>query len=328
MSRWGFVPEPRLLALMIGSTAAAQDTQPPPDAAQNPATAAAEPSHGRRNRRHRLAHPPRSAEPGLADRLRRPGRHRQDRPQLDQRRAAAPAELGRRPQRQVQQFAATSATRPTAAVSAPAAAEIDLRYLGSRRVLVLVDGLRYVNGASASGVPGSTDLNSIPDSAIERIEVLQDGASAIYGSDAIAGVVNIITKKRQKGFDASAQLGGYQRRRRLHSELLSSAGAMATRVRCEVVVGGNYVKQGAVSSGDRAISRFPGSLFDDLRRWRLFRLPADGPLHRSADPALPAISLRPAACRTTVPDLTLNGPVFGGPPVYDPLNPTCRDRLP
>ena len=75
------------------------------------------------------------------------------------------------------------------------AAEIDLRYLGSRRVLVLVDGMRYVNGASASGVPGSTDLNSIPESAIERIEVLQDGASAIYGSDAIAGVVNIITKQ-------------------------------------------------------------------------------------------------------------------------------------
>jgi len=74
------------------------------------------------------------------------------------------------------------------------AAEIDLRYLGSRRVLVLVDGLRYVNGASASGVPGATDLNSIPASAIERVEVLQDGASAIYGSDAIAGVVNIITK--------------------------------------------------------------------------------------------------------------------------------------
>lgn len=89
------------------------------------------------------------------------------------------------------------------------AAEIDLRYLSSRRTLVLVDGLRYVNGASASGVPGATDLNSIPASAIERVEVLQDGASAIYGSDAIAGVVNIITKHRQKGFDASAQLGGY-----------------------------------------------------------------------------------------------------------------------
>src|SRR5215211_1666990 len=89
------------------------------------------------------------------------------------------------------------------------AAEIDLRFLGSKRTLVLVDGLRFVNAASASGVPGSVDLNAIPESMIERVEVLQDGASAIYGSDAIAGVVNIITKKRQAGFMASAQLGKY-----------------------------------------------------------------------------------------------------------------------
>src|SRR3546814_618239 len=72
------------------------------------------------------------------------------------------------------------------------AAEVDLRYLGSRRTLVLVDGLRFVNGSSASGVPASVDLNAIPESMIERVEVLLDGASPIYGSDAIAGVVNII----------------------------------------------------------------------------------------------------------------------------------------
>src|SRR5690349_16196599 len=89
-------------------------------------------------------------------------------------------------------------------------AEIDLRYLGSRRTLVLVDSLRYVKGASASGVPASVDLNAIPESMIERVEVLQDGASAVYGSDAIAGVVNIITKQHQKGFSLSAQYGQYQ----------------------------------------------------------------------------------------------------------------------
>ncbi len=88
-----------------------------------------------------------------------------------------------------------------------------MRYLGSKRTLVLVDGLRFVNAASASGVSASVDLHAIPESMIERVEVLQDGASAIYGSDAIAGVVNIITKKRQKGFMASAQLGGYAARR-------------------------------------------------------------------------------------------------------------------
>src|SRR5258708_657148 len=58
-------------------------------------------------------------------------------------------------------------------------AEIDLRYLSPRRTLVLVDGLRWVGGASASGVPASVDLNSIPTSMISRIEVLQEGASPI-----------------------------------------------------------------------------------------------------------------------------------------------------
>lgn len=136
------------------------------------------------------------------------------------------------------------------------AAEIDLRYLGSKRTLVLVDGLRYVNAASASGVPGSVDLNSIPESMIERVEVLQDGASAIYGSDAIAGVVNIITKSRQKGLVASAQGGGYLDHGdgwTQNYQISWGNGDGPTRI----VVGANYVKQDPVSSGDRAISRFP-----------------------------------------------------------------------
>lgn len=136
------------------------------------------------------------------------------------------------------------------------AAEIDLRYLGSRRVLVLVDGLRYVNGASASGVPGSTDLNSIPESAIERIEVLQDGASAIYGSDAIAGVVNIITKRRQKGFIASAQFGTYQQGDGGSQNLQLSWGNGGDGP-LQVVVGASYVKQDPIWTADRALSRFP-----------------------------------------------------------------------
>jgi iron complex outermembrane receptor protein len=101
------------------------------------------------------------------------------------------------------------------------AAEVDLRYLGSRRVLVLVDGLRYVNGASASGVPGSVDLNSIPEGMIERVEVLQTGASSIYGSDAIAGVVNIITRRDQDGFLARPSSASTARRRLHQSYQLS-----------------------------------------------------------------------------------------------------------
>ncbi|MBA3678242.1 MAG: TonB-dependent receptor [Sphingosinicella sp.] len=136
------------------------------------------------------------------------------------------------------------------------AAEIDLRYLGSRRVLVLVDGIRYVNGASASGVPGSTDLNSIPESAIERIEVLQDGASAIYGSDAIAGVVNIITKKRQQGILASGQIGITDHGDGTTQNYQLSWGNGGDSP-LQIVVGANYVKQDLISAGDRDISRFP-----------------------------------------------------------------------
>jgi iron complex outermembrane receptor protein len=136
------------------------------------------------------------------------------------------------------------------------AAEIDLRYLGSKRTLVLVDGLRFVNAASASGVPGSVDLNAIPESMIERIEVLQDGASAIYGSDAIAGVVNIITKRGQKGLVATAQLGGYDDGDGFTENYQVSWGNGGDGP-TQFVVGANFVKQKSISSGDRDISLFP-----------------------------------------------------------------------
>lgn len=87
---------------------------------------------------------------------------------------------------------------------------VSLRNLGANRTLVLVDGLRWVNESSASGVSGAVDLNTIPASAIERIEILTDGASSLYGSDAIGGVVNIITKKSQDGGLAKIYYGDYE----------------------------------------------------------------------------------------------------------------------
>jgi iron complex outermembrane receptor protein len=135
------------------------------------------------------------------------------------------------------------------------AAEVDLHYLGSRRVLVLVDGLRYVNGASASGVPGSVDLNSIPESMIERVEVLQSSGSAIYGSDAIAGVINIITRRRQNGLLASAQIGEFGEGDGFSQNYQASWGW--SNGGSHLVIGGNYVKQDEVSSGARSISLFP-----------------------------------------------------------------------
>lgn len=139
-------------------------------------------------------------------------------------------------------------------------AEIDLRFLGSRRTLVLVDGLRWVNGASASGVPGATDLNTIPSSIIERIEVLQDGASPIYGSDAIAGVVNIITKQEQDGFAASAQLGAFDKGDGVSQDYQLSWGVSNDRTR--IFFAGQYVHQNGVDSADRDLSDFPVATLD------------------------------------------------------------------
>jgi iron complex outermembrane recepter protein len=82
-----------------------------------------------------------------------------------------------------------------------AAAYADLRSLGSNRTLVLLNGKRIVNNPFATS---AVDLNTIPLSAIERIETLPDGASATYGTDAIAGVINFITKRSYKGLSVSA----------------------------------------------------------------------------------------------------------------------------
>lgn len=89
-----------------------------------------------------------------------------------------------------------------------AASSVDLRSFGAGRTLTLIDGRRlpiFPNDFSGSQ---SADLSSIPFAMVERIEILTDGASAIYGSDAVGGVVNIITKKNFKGTAVTARLGG------------------------------------------------------------------------------------------------------------------------
>jgi iron complex outermembrane receptor protein len=80
---------------------------------------------------------------------------------------------------------------------------INLRGLGVNRTLVLLNGRRLANEAIADGY---ANLDVIPMSAIARVEILRDGASSIYGSDAIGGVVNFITKRTFEGKSISAQL--------------------------------------------------------------------------------------------------------------------------
>ncbi len=82
----------------------------------------------------------------------------------------------------------------------------DLRGLGASRTLVLVNGKRMVTNSYDTGGATAVDLNTVPYGAVDRIEVLNDGASAIYGSDAIAGVVNFITRREFQGLELNASL--------------------------------------------------------------------------------------------------------------------------
>jgi iron complex outermembrane recepter protein len=134
-------------------------------------------------------------------------------------------------------------------------AQVDLRHLGSRRVLVLVDGMRWVNEASASGVGAAVDLNTIPLAIVDRIEVLEDGASALYGSDAIAGVVNIITRKDFEGGSISVQYGEYDAGDGETGKADIAWGWNGAR--SNLFLGASYTNQERVSSADREQSRFP-----------------------------------------------------------------------
>jgi iron complex outermembrane receptor protein len=102
-------------------------------------------------------------------------------------------------------FNTMGSARPSSGSSAQSNSTLDLRGMGSNRTLILVDGHRM----ASSPVLGaqSQNLNVIPMSAVERIEVLRDGASAIYGSDAIGGVVNIILRKDYEGLEVGGGLG-------------------------------------------------------------------------------------------------------------------------
>ncbi|MCC7152866.1 MAG: TonB-dependent receptor [Rubrivivax sp.] len=97
-------------------------------------------------------------------------------------------------------FAQAGNFRPQSGSSAAGYASADLRGLGAERTLILLDGRRL---PKAPQVGSSSDMNSIPMAAIERVEILTDGASAIYGSDAIGGVINFITRKDFQGVEFS-----------------------------------------------------------------------------------------------------------------------------
>ncbi|MGL1955766.1 MAG: TonB-dependent receptor [Colwellia sp.] len=133
------------------------------------------------------------------------------------------------------------------------AVRISLRGLGSERTLVLLNGRRMV--ASGTGADSSVDLSTIPTAIVKRIEVLKDGASAIYGSDAVAGVVNIITRDDFEGFESNLMYDVSTQEGDGETKSIDFTIGFASD-KGNAVVSAYYTQQGAQWSGDREWSEF------------------------------------------------------------------------
>ncbi|WP_285711824.1 TonB-dependent receptor domain-containing protein [Erythrobacter oryzae] len=162
---------------------------------------------------------------------------------------------------------AAGSTQVTAALSSnfvtnggPGAQTIDLRGLGANRTLVLLNGRRAGPAGTRGGV-SSFDLNVLPLSIVSDIQILKTGASSVYGSDAVAGVVNIFTKNKLDGFtlDLNASVpfdsGG---------ENFRVSGAWGTTFdRGHIMIAGDYTKTRELARGDRSYLACPeANIFD------------------------------------------------------------------
>jgi outer membrane receptor protein involved in Fe transport len=145
---------------------------------------------------------------------------------------------------------------------APASAGIDLRGLGVNRTLVLVNGRRLpLFPFGQDGTASFVDINLIPVGAIERVEILKDGASAIYGADAVAGVVNFITKKDFEGVEVSAEYGQTGEGDGENTKLNLTGGTSNERGNITFTL--DYLNRGAIMARDRDISASANGAIDD-----------------------------------------------------------------
>lgn len=148
--------------------------------------------------------------------------------------------------------------RPQSGSSGQSAATLSLRALGAGRTLILIDGRR---APTAPNLGSGQDLNSIPLAAVERIEILSDGASAIYGSDAIGGVVNIITRSDFTG--AQVMMGVSDPKRPGGETREASAIFGAASADGQIMAGVSNNRRDIVFQRDREWSRGGASIFSN-----------------------------------------------------------------
>ena len=178
---------------------------------------------------------------------------------------------------------------------APGTAGVSLRGLGVNTTLVLLNGRRLANYGFAQNVSVNfVDLNSIPVHAIERVEVLKDGASAVYGSDAIAGVVNVILRRDFRGGEVRASHGAAQQGGLTHHRAGVTGGlGHLARDRFNVMASLEHLQQDPLGAGQREFSRNPDNRAQGLGGLD-FRSPTGQPGYFSAGSVRTAFATCPA----------------------------------
>lgn len=129
---------------------------------------------------------------------------------------------------------------------------LNLRGIGAPRTLVLVNGRRFVPSATQAAIAGTVDVNLIPQALIDRVEVVTGGASAAWGSDAVAGVVNFILDRDQKGLEVGLQAGISSRGDNAETQVSARWGTDLADGRGHFVISGEYFdSRGILNQQDR-----------------------------------------------------------------------------
>jgi outer membrane receptor protein involved in Fe transport len=181
---------------------------------------------------------------------------------------------------------------------------INLRGLGAPRTLVLLNGRRIVTGGA--GADASVDLNAIPLPVIERVEILKDGASAIYGADAVGGVVNLVTRTEFDGTDASLLTSTSQRGDGTEYAASFVTGFTTNDKRTYCVISGGYQTHASVLAGDRAFSTFQRS-YDFATRTETRTTSLAAPSGRLDVLSLGAGGMQPPGCTSNLCKPTADG---------------------
>jgi outer membrane receptor protein involved in Fe transport len=157
-------------------------------------------------------------------------------------------------------FSSTSSDLSATRGSLLGGTQLNLRGLGSVRTLVLVNGRRHVAGSSGTAV---VDVDTIPTVLIDRVDVLTGGASSVYGSDAVTGVVNYILKKDFEGLSLNGQAGISERGDAGDYSLSGAYGLNFGDDRGNITIAAQYNKSNPISYGDRGYLRGGQRLDDD-----------------------------------------------------------------